>query len=251
LLYLLPLIFDRRPKVMSYQREPTGRTVRLSHYLHRGRLEFTGCSEYICRQGRNHGGGKWTAVPNAVDVKSYKFRDKVKPDAPLVFLSRVERIKGCHTAIQIAKQSGRRLLIAGNYTSEGENGAYWRERILPEIGRNGIEYVGEVDDQKKNALLGQAAAMVVPIEWNEPFGIVFIESLACGTPVISCPRGALPEIIRDGVDGFLINGIEEGGLAVERLSSLDRAECRKRAEGNFSAAVIAEKYVSLYEGALG
>jgi hypothetical protein len=115
LLWLLPLLFDVRPKIMTYEREPTGRTVRWSNRLHRGRLRFTGCSEYICRNGRKYGGGDWTAVHNAVNVDSYTFRPSVAADAPLVFLSRIEAIKGCHNAIEIAKRSGWRLLIAGKH----------------------------------------------------------------------------------------------------------------------------------------
>ena len=251
LLWLIPLVFDPRPKIMSYQREPTGRTVRLSNHLHWGKLQFTGCSEYICRNGRTRGGGRWTAIPNAVDLAGYRFQSNVPNDAPLVFLSRIEPIKGCDIAIEIAKRCGRRLLIAGNHAEDGEAGTYWREKILPEIGCNGIEYVGEVNDQQKNELLGQAAAMIVPVQWDEPFGLVFIEALACGTPVISCPRGALPEIVRDGADGFLINGIDEGCSAVEKIQSLDRHECRKRVEVEFSSAVIAKEYVHLYERVLG
>src|SRR6202011_5961413 len=99
--------------------------------LHAGRLHFTGCSEYVCRNGRSRGGGDWTVVHNAVSPASYRFRPAVAPDAPLVFLSRIEPIKGCHTAIEIAKRSGRRLIIAGNHSEEGTLGRYWRDRILP------------------------------------------------------------------------------------------------------------------------
>jgi glycosyltransferase involved in cell wall biosynthesis len=247
LMWLAPLALDRCPKLMTYQREPTARTVRWSDRLHRGRLQFTGCSEYICRKGRERGGGTWSAIPNAVDLQTYDFRPTVASDAPLVFLSRIEPIKGCHTAIEIAKRAGRRLLIAGTHSEEGVLGDYWQQIVLPEIGRNGIEYVGPVNDRQKNELLGQAAAMVVPIEWNEPFGIVFIEALACGTPVISCALGALPEIVRDGIDGFLITGAQEGAAAVDRLATLGRTECRKRVEANFSSTIVARQYSGLYE----
>ena len=246
LMWLLPLAADRTPRIMSYQREPTGRTIRASRSLHRGRLHFSGCSEYICRNGRQRGGGDWTAVPNGVSPSAYTFRPAVPADAPLVFLSRIEPIKGCHSAIEIAKRSGRRLIIAGNHAGEGDLGVYWRERILPHLGRDGIEYVGPVDDVRKNGLLGSAAAMVVPVEWNEPFGIVFAESLACGTPVISAPRGALPEIVEHGKHGFLVESIEDGVKAVEELASIDRRACRDRFEREFSSPVIASKYLSLY-----
>ncbi len=246
LLWLLPLIGRRCPKLMSYQREPTGRTVCISNFLHRGALHFTGCSEYICTNGRSRGGGDWTAIHNAVDATAYQAQLVVADDAPLVFLSRIEPIKGCHNAIEIAKRTGRRLIIAGNHFEDGEFGDYWRAKILPEIGRNRIEYVGPVDDVQKNELLGQAAAMVVPIEWNEPFGIVFAEALACGTPVISSPRGSLPEIIEQGKHGFLVNNVDEGVAAIGKINLIDRSVCRKHFEEKFSSSVISQKYVKLY-----
>lgn len=245
--YLLPLLRGRTPLVMSYQREPTLRTSGLAVKLAKpGVLTFTGCSDYIARRGRP-AGGDWHGIPNFADTEALTLSPSVPADAPLVFLSRVEEIKGVHWAIEIARRTGRRLVIAGNHsTANDPEGEYWRRRIAPEIGKDGIEYVGPVDDVQKNALLGQARAMVVPIQWNEPFGIVFAEALACGTPVISCPRGALPEIVRPGVDGFLINSIEEGCEAVERVGALDRTECRRRAEDHFSAGAVVARYLDLY-----
>ena len=245
--YLLPLLRGRTPLVMSYQREPTLRTSGLAVKLARpGVLTFTGCSDYIARRGRP-AGGEWHGIPNFADTEALTLSRSVPTDAPLVFLSRVEEIKGAHWAIEIARRTGRRLVIAGNHsTANDPEGEFWRRRIAPEIGKDGIEYVGPVDDVQKNALLGQARAMVVPIQWNEPFGIVFAEALACGTPVISCPRGALPEIVRPGVDGFLINSIEEGCEAVERVGALDRVECRRRAEDHFSAGAVVARYLDLY-----
>src|SRR5439155_10988576 len=103
----------------------------------------------------------------------------------------------------IARAARRRLIIAGNRSTTQDGIPYWEREIAPNIGKDGIEYVGPVNDAQKNELLGKASAMVVPIEWDEPFGIVFAEALACGTPVISTPRGALPEIIRNGKEGVL------------------------------------------------
>jgi glycosyltransferase involved in cell wall biosynthesis len=178
------------------------------------------------------------------------FRPIVASDAPLVFLSRVESIKGADLAIAIARRSGVRLVIAGNHAESGPEAEYWRHKIVPEIGRDGIEYVGPVDDLQKDELLGRARAMLVPIQWNEPFGIVFVESLACGTPVIACPTGALPEIVRSGQEGFLITTAEEGSEAVRRLGEIDRAACRDRAERHFSVDGVADRYVELYRGAV-
>jgi glycosyltransferase involved in cell wall biosynthesis len=244
--YLLPLLSSRFPKVMSYQRDPSLRTTRWGAKMASGSLTFTGCSDYICRVGRN-AGGTWHPIYNCVETDKYTFQPTVADDAPLVFLSRIERIKGAHTAIAVAKKTGRRLLIAGNYSTSGEAGQYWQEEILPHLGKNGIEYVGTVNDIQKNELLGQAVAMIVPIEWNEPFGIVFAEALACGTPVISCPTGSLPEIVRPGVDGYLVSTVEEAVAAVEQLPKIDRANCRQRVEELFSAEVIVDQYEQLYQ----
>lgn len=245
--YLLPLLRGPTPLVMSYQREPTLRTAGLAVRLAKpGVLTFTGCSDYIARRGRP-AGGDWHGIPNFADTEALTLSRSVPVDAPLVFLSRVEEIKGAHWAIEIARRTGRRLVIAGNHsTANDPEGEFWRRKVAPEIGKDGIEYVGPVDDVQKNALLGQARAMVVPIQWNEPFGIVFAEALACGTPVISCPRGALPEIVRPGIDGFLINSIEEGCEAVEHAGVLDRAECRRRVEELFSADAVVARYLDLY-----
>ena len=245
LLYMIPLARNSLPKIMCFQREPTPRTVSLSAKLFNGSLSFTGISDYISRRGRL-AGGTWRTVYNFVDTDLYQFSPEVAHDAPLVFLSRVERIKGAHTAIAIARRTGRRLIIAGNHANSGPEFDYWTREIAPHLG-GAIQYVGPVDDGQKNLLLGQAAALVVPIEWNEPFGIVFAEALACGTPVVSCPRGALPEIVRQGVDGFLVNSIEEACDAVSSIEKIDRRSCRKHAEEQFSARTISTQYERLYE----
>jgi glycosyltransferase involved in cell wall biosynthesis len=243
--YMAPHLCSRLPKIMSYQRPPTARTVRLATRIAGDRLVFTGCGEHICRQGRAFG-GQWHAIHNFVDIDKFTFQPTVAEDAPLVFLGRIERIKGAHTAIEVAKRTGKRLLIAGNHYDEGEAGIYWRDAISPELGKNGIEYVGPVDDVQKNRLLGSAAAMIVPIEWEEPFGIVFAESLSCGTPVISTPRGALPEIVRQGVDGYLDGSTDGLCKAVGQLGQIVRENCRKRVEESFSSHVIVDKYLGLY-----
>ena len=247
LLYLAPLLPSRLSKVMSYQRQPGGRQIAVGARLAGRSLIFTGCSGFIAAAGRR-AGGNWRAIPNFVDTAALQFKAAVPDDAPLVFLSRIEAIKGTHLAIEIAKRTGRRLKIAGNFGATEADRKYWDELIQPELNRNGIEYVGVVDDVAKNALLGSAAAMLVPIQWEEPFGIVFAEALSCGTPVIACPRGALPEIVRDGVEGRLINTIEEGCEAVRSLPAISREKCRARAESEFSLSVVAQRYLATYQG---
>ena len=246
ILYMLPFLSFPLPKIMSYQRSPGYYPVKWGAKLGRGSLIFTGCSEYICREGRA-AGGIWHPIHNCVEIEKYTFQSQVAADAPLVFLSRIERIKGAHSAITIARRTGHRLLIAGNYGTSGEEGRYWKKEIVPHLGRDGIEYVGQVNDCQKNELLGQALALIIPIEWKEPFGIVFAEALACGTPIISSPLGALPEIVRQGIDGFLVSNLDDACKAVERITEINRTDCRQRAEDYFSASVAASAYEKLYD----
>ena len=247
--YLTPLIKSPLLKVMSYQREPTARTTRWASKLAGNSLTFTGCSDYICCQGRPNG-GNWHSIHNCVVLDKFTFQAEVASDAPLVFLSRLDRIKGAHAAISVAQKTGRRLIIAGNRVNTPQGETYWQQEIAPHLDKDRIEYVGPVDDIEKNELLGKAAAMIVPIEWNEPFGIVFAEALACGTPVISKPTGALPEIVRHGTDGFLIDTIDSACEAVRNLSEISRHTCRRRAEQHFSAKVIVDQYEALYRSRL-
>ncbi len=248
LAYLLPILRGPTPIVMSYQRHTGGRQVTWAARLGGTRLQFTGCSEFICRMGRN-AGGHWSAVPNFVEPDKFTFVPRVPLDAPLVFLSRLDDIKGPDVAIAIARATGRRLIIAGNRAETGSQRVFFDREIKPWLGRDGIEWIGEVDDAAKNKLLGSAAAMIVPIRWDEPFGIVFTEALACGTPVITTARGATREIIQHGKTGFLIETVTDGVAAVRRVPELHRADCRHDTESRFSVGVIAVHYLRLYTAA--
>lgn len=246
LAYLFGLLPSRTPKIMSYQRHTSPAQVRPAVRLARkDSLHFTGCSEFICNQGRSPGAG-WHPIYNFVDLAKIDFVPAVPADAPLLFLSRVESIKGPDIAIEIARSSGRRLLIAGNAPAGGAEKVFFDQKVAPHLGRDGVEWIGEVGDVRKNELLGRCAAMIVPIQWDEPFGIVFAEALAAGTPVITCSRGALPEIIRPGTTGFFMRDIAEGVHAVLRVGELDRTACRVDAELRFSLRVCTDAYEKLY-----
>jgi glycosyltransferase involved in cell wall biosynthesis len=244
--YMLPLLMGRLPKVMSYQRHTGGSQITWAARLSGKSLRFTGCSEFICRMARPSG-GEWSAIPNFVEIEKIAYVAKVPEDAPLLFLSRVESIKGPDLAIAIAKASRRRLIMAGNRPEKGPEVAFWEQKIAPAIGREGVEWIGEVGDTRKSDLLGSAAALIVPIQWDEPFGIVFAEALAAGTPVITCARGATPEIIEDGTTGYFISGVEDGASAVANLGQIDRSKCRRVASDRFSRDVCANRYLQLYQ----
>lgn len=243
--YLATIMSSRVAKVMSFQRLPSYKSVHWANRLARGTLRFTGCSEYICRVGRQ-AGGDWTTIHNFVDCRRFTFVPKVREDAPLLFLSRVEAIKGPHLAIEAAQRIRRHLIIAGNHSATPSDAQYWQQKIAPRIDGKLIEYIGPVNDEQKNALLGSSVALIVPVQWDEPFGIVFAEALACGTPVITCRRGALPEIIDDNRTGLFVVTSDELSRAIARIHRLDRYLCRESAMNRFSSTAMIEKYLTFY-----
>lgn len=241
--YLLPLLPLRIPKLMTYQREVSPRSVRLGHLLSHGTLHFSGISNWMIEETRHL--ANWHLVFNGVPMSVYEFVPAVAEDAPLVFLGRIEHIKGTHLAIDIARKTRRRLVIAGNIPQGHE--AYFDKEVKPYLDGGQITYVGPVNDIQKNVLLGQAAAFLMPILWEEPFGIVMAEALACGTPVLGLRRGAVPEVVEDGITGFVRDAVDELVATVARLGEIDRGLCRKRAEALFSDQAVVAKYLDVYK----
>lgn len=244
LVYLAPLLPLRLPKIMTYQRGITPSRIQYATMLaRRGTLTFTGCSDHITDDIRPHAPAR--TVYNGVPLDTYEFQPQVANDAPLVFLGRIAPIKGPHTAVEVARGSGRRLVIAGNVPDDQQD--FFQEQIEPHLDGDQIRYVGAVDDEEKNDLLGRAAAFLMPIEWEEPFGIVMAEAMACGTPVIGTRRGAVPEVVEEGVTGFVGESGEDLMSAVGRIGELDRAATRERCERLFSGRAVVSSYESLYE----
>lgn len=250
LAYLLPLLPSRVPKIQSYQRQVTPRSVRLGSLFSNGSLTFTACSQYCANTGRA-GGGPWSIIPNGVPLGSYTFRPMVTDDAPLVFLGRLERTKGAHTAVVVARRTGKRLVIAGSCAASGMHRDYFNAHIAPACDGEMVRYIGPVTDAQKDDLLGGAAALLFPIEWDEPVGIVMIEAMACGTPVIALSRGAVPEVVGQGVNGFVCESVEEMVTAVALLTSLDRRRCRESYVRRFSDRVVVDRYEELYRACMG
>ncbi len=243
LAYLSALMPFQIPKLMSYQREPTISQIKKAiKFAGKNSMHFTGCSNYITDQIKPFAPA--STVYNAVSMHDYQFKDTVPDDAPLVFLGRIEPIKGAHTAIKVAKLAKRKLIIAGNIPPEAKY--YFDTEIAPFIDQKNICYVGSVDDLQKNKLLGNAAALLMPIEWNEPFGIVMAEALACGTPVIALQRGAAKEVVLNGTNGWLCRTIPEMVNAVANIHLINRKDCRKDAELRFSEAALIKNFEELY-----
>jgi glycosyltransferase involved in cell wall biosynthesis len=164
-----------------------------------------------------------------------------------VFLGRLDRIKGVHHAITVAQRLRRRLIIAGNISPLAHEQAYFDDEVKPRIDGELVTYIGPVGDAAKQELLGGAAAMLMPIEWEEPFPVVLPESMLCGTPLIAFRRGGVPEGIDHGRTGFLCDTVDEMTALVARLPEIDRAVVRAEAERRFSDAAIAGEYEQLYQ----
>lgn len=163
----------------------------------------------------------------------------------LAFLGRISPEKGLDEAIRIARQSGMLLKIAAKV--DAADRAYYEERIKPMLQDEFVEFVGEIGNDKKSEFLGNAAAFLFPIHWPEPFGIVMIESLACGTPVIAYRCGSVPEIIEHGVTGFIVSDLDSAVDAVNHVGEIDRRTCRKRFEQRFSDERMARDYLGIYQ----
>ncbi len=162
----------------------------------------------------------------------------------LAFLGRVSPEKGVDRAIEIATRSGMRLKIAAK-VDRGDRD-YFERTIKHLLDNPLIEFIDEIGASEKQDFLGNAKALLFPIEWPEPFGLVMIEAMACGTPVIAHPFGSVPEIIPDGTAGFLVRSVDEAVEAVKRLGEIDRRECRRHFELNFTDQRMAEDYAKIY-----
>lgn len=241
--YLLPQMPLTTPKLMSYQREPTVSQIkRATNLSKRGSIAFTGCSHYISSKIKPY--AQAYTIYNGVDTSVYKDNIIVQDDAPLIFLGRIEDVKGTHTAIEIATNANRDLIIAGNVPAYAKN--YFNKQVKPFL-NDRITYVGPVDDKEKIKLLRQAAALLMPIHWDEPFGIVMIEATACGTPVIGFNRGAVPEVVKNGLNGFVVNNVHEAVSKIAELHTIDRKIVRKDTETRFAFDKIASDYLAIYK----
>jgi glycosyltransferase involved in cell wall biosynthesis len=189
----------------------------------------------------------WAAnIPNALDFSLYP----CKPHRGdyLLFLGRMSPDKGAHRAIAVAMQTGLPLKLAGK-RREAKEREYYEELVQPHLG-DGIDYLGEVTHGEKVELLQNARATLFPIEWEEPFGLVMIESMACGTPVIATRWGAVPEVIEDGRSGIIVDHYHDMVGALERADELDPVECRRYAEERFAPERMVADYLEAYETAI-
>ncbi|HHH36068.1 MAG TPA: glycosyltransferase family 4 protein [Gammaproteobacteria bacterium] len=186
----------------------------------------------------------WQAtVYNGVPAENYTFREL--PGRYLAFLGRISPEKRVDRAIEIARRVGMPLRIAAKVDRADEE--YFQERIRPMLDDPLVEFIGEIDEREKDVFLGEAYALLLPIDWPEPFGLVMIEAMACGTPVVAYRHGSVPEVVDHGVTGFIVDGIEDAAAAVQQIDSINRRTCRQVFEERFSARRMARDYATVYE----
>jgi glycosyltransferase involved in cell wall biosynthesis len=181
-------------------------------------------------------------IHHGIDLSPYHLQ--TKKSEYLSFLGRIAPVKGVHSAIEIAKRSGIPLKIAGEIQPMFRD--YFETQIKPHIDGKFIEYVGEADLVTKNELLGNSMAMLFPIEWNEPFGLVMVESMAAGTPVIAFPGGSVAEIVNDGINGFICSGVEDAAARLRDVGAIKPAAIRAYAQQHFSVERMVQDYIALY-----
>lgn len=187
-------------------------------------------------------------VYNGIDTSAYRFYPKPSDPPYLAFLGRLSPEKGTHLAIEIAKRSGWTLKIAGKI--DAVDVEYYETEIKPHIDGEQIQYLGEANHVQKNILLGNAVATLFPITWREPFGLVMIESMVSGTPVIAMKLGSTSEVIAHEQTGFLCSSVEECLQALQRIPEIDRAKCRQHVEENFSVQRMTDGYEAVYQQVL-
>lgn len=183
-----------------------------------------------------------TAIHNGIDVTTYPFQPR-KEDY-LLFLGRMCAEKGVHHAIDAARAADRRIIVAGKCREPAER-AYFAAQIEPRLGP-GVTFIGEADAGAKRDLLAHARCLLFPICWEEPFGMVMIEAMACGTPVVALRRGSVSEVVVDGVTGYICDEPDDLAAAVSRVDRLAPADCRAAVEERFSTSVMARRYEAVY-----
>jgi glycosyltransferase involved in cell wall biosynthesis len=238
--YLASLLRTNTPPICRFDNPIEQSMIDFLLVSRKERLELVSVSAH--QRAHISGAGSWRTIHNAVDTDRLGFAPRPEPGY-LAFLGRLTENKGVHVAIEVARRLGRPLRIAGNVSDEAGGREYFETRVRPQLG-DGIEWLGPVDDVAKVPFLQNAAALLVPIQWDEPFGLVVAEALACGTPILAMRRGSMPELIRHGVTGFLCRSTDEMVDAARRLGAINRRTCRADCELRFSADRMVEDYVT-------
>jgi glycosyltransferase involved in cell wall biosynthesis len=180
-------------------------------------------------------------IHHGIDITQFDFQPAA--DDTLLFFGRIHPDKGTREALEIAKACGKKLTLAGIIQDQD----YFDQFVAPHIDKDKVVYIGSVGPDERNRTLGRACALLHPIQFDEPFGLSVIESMACGTPVVAFDKGSMPELIQNGKSGFLVNTVAEAVEAVARIDEIERAHCRQHVEKRFTVERMIREYIQVYE----
>lgn len=243
LLFLIPVLNNNSRKIMTYGRTIDSSNINIVNLLPNKNLIFTAPSNWCVSTGNTK--GNWRTIYNCIEFEKYDLTNEVSTDAPMIFLSRMDKLKGAIDAINIAKKLKKKLILAGNISNLKDEQEYFNQVLKPEIDNVNIIYVGALNDKQKNYYLGLASVFLFPARTLEAFGMVMIESMACGTPVIAYNHSAMPEVVKNGVSGFIVENTIEMTEKVEEALSLDRNLVRQFAKEYFDSPKVALEYLNL------
>jgi glycosyltransferase involved in cell wall biosynthesis len=243
LLYLYPtFLLTKINVIQSYQRKISQKSTAFANKFAGEKLHFTACSKYMFKDLEIN--KKFTPIYNFVNTDFFVPNENTEKNF-LMFLGRIEDIKGTKECIETALATNTKLIITGNIQSGHEE--YFNTQIKPYLENPLIEYVGEVNDEQKLNYLQHSKAFLFPIKWEEPFGIVMAEAMACGVPVIGFNRGSVPEVVVHGKTGFIVENTNEMINSISLIEKIDRTEVRKDCVNRFSVEIIAKQYLNLLE----
>jgi glycosyltransferase involved in cell wall biosynthesis len=209
--------------------------------------KYNNCNYYvsISDADRNPRLNYLATIYHGIDISEFDYRED--HGSYLLYFGRIHPDKGTAAAITIAQKTKMPLKIAGIIQDKD----YFKERVLPYIDNQQIVYLGSVGPEERNKLLGGAYALLHPINFDEPFGLSVIEAMACGTPVIAYKRGSIPEVIKDGETGFLMENVEDAIERIKDIPRLSRQNCRRWVESNFSREIMVDRYIKIYRQIIG
>lgn len=239
--YLL-FITGKIPFIQSYQRSISSKSTSMALRIAGNKLHFTSCAGHMLKEVSNR--KAFTPIHNFTDVDYFTY-DAAIQRTHLMYLGRIENIKGTREAIEAAIESNNKIVVAGNI--QPGHDAYFEQQIKPLLTNPLVVYIGTVNDEKKKYYLQRSKALLFPVKWEEPFGIVLAEALACGTPVIGFNRGSIPEIIHEGINGYMVNNVDEMISVINKMDQLNHEEIRNDAVKRFSLENITKEYLHLLE----
>lgn len=241
--FMFPLCLAETVPILTTLHRPID-PVAVQSYLAYDKINFCAISEDQRQSAEENGIKTVGVVYNGIAPEKYIFKETAEDY--FMYLGRINKEKGIVDAINVAREAGVKLLVAGNIVG-GEEWNYFLHEVQPLLNEENINFIGQLDFEEKVRLLGGARALLFPIDRREPFGLVMIEAMVCGTPVIAYRRGSVPEVIKDKKTGFVVDNKDEMIEAIKKIDFIKRRDCRVHVEQNFTLKQMVDKYEEIYK----